>query len=223
MTYKKSRKELKESIYDNMRDLIAAKEKETRKNRGEQATAIGISPSSLSKYANMDAPAIPDGASLCKMAEYYNCSTDYILGRVKNPSSDIDDVEISNKLGLSDNSINVLKDWHKNKKGYSYLIDILLSYGGEYNRESVIIKLLDEFLYSANKMFWISNADGTFTSAEIGKVGTGTPGKYDSNLLTEKEINAIILLQLQDELKSLKKEHLKSRGESNGKYTTKKK
>ncbi len=44
---------------------------------------LGISPSMLTKWK---AGAIPNGESLIKLADYFNCSVDYLLGRTDCPS-----------------------------------------------------------------------------------------------------------------------------------------
>lgn len=49
------------------------------------AKEIGISSGSLTKWKNTG--ALPNGETLVKLADYFDCSIDYLLGRRLSPSS----------------------------------------------------------------------------------------------------------------------------------------
>lgn len=51
---------------------------------------------------------------LCIFADFYNVNTDYLLGLSNTPTTDIDDKVISEKTGLSYNSVNNLKNLKEN-------------------------------------------------------------------------------------------------------------
>ncbi|WP_288186080.1 helix-turn-helix transcriptional regulator [uncultured Sporomusa sp.] len=67
--------------------IIAQRLKETRAKRGvTQATiasAIGIQEVAYQRYEY--GTRVPAAESLCKLADYFNISTDYLLGRTDNP------------------------------------------------------------------------------------------------------------------------------------------
>lgn len=54
---------------------------------------------------------LPKTDMLIVIADYFNVSTDYILGRSN--CRGVDNAYISNELGLNDNAINVLRKWNK--------------------------------------------------------------------------------------------------------------
>lgn len=85
---------------------------ESGKSIKQLATEIGIPSGSLSKYQNNAAE--PGINSLCKIADYFDVSADYLLGITDQRTSNIDDKAIHETLGLSDKSIVKLKGYKKN-------------------------------------------------------------------------------------------------------------
>lgn len=59
-------------------------------NQLKIAMDIGLSQESISKYEN--GSAFPSKKVLIKLADYLNCSIDYLLGRTKNPNVNTDNV-----------------------------------------------------------------------------------------------------------------------------------
>lgn len=57
---------------------------EKKVKQSELAEAIGISRISISNYENGE--RTPDGEVICKLADYFNVSTDYLLGRTQTPN-----------------------------------------------------------------------------------------------------------------------------------------
>jgi len=149
------RQKLKGIISDRIYNLIKDKKEETGQTQAEQAQYIKISESSLSKYANVDAPAIPDGASLYKMAKFYNCSVDYILGRTKNPSPEIDDIEITKKLGISNGVIYALKELQNSDPhcDIAYVLNYIFDTGYGYK----FLSGLSHYFFAECDKFRISN------------------------------------------------------------------
>lgn len=65
---------------DNLKKLLS--------KRGEQeklSRSIRVSSGNISDWFNPNKNATPNATALCKIADYYNCSIDYILGRTNNP------------------------------------------------------------------------------------------------------------------------------------------
>jgi len=164
-------KNLKNTINDRIFDLIKDKKEKNKANQDEQAKGIGISAGALSKYANGN--AVPNGETLQKIATYYGCSTNYLLGLNKNPTIDVSDAEITEKLGLSNESINLLKRSKEFSLKYEKVINDILS-----TEEGM--KLLDEmvkFMYTEPIAFTLDknirtnigilNSDNTTTSIDV--------------------------------------------------------
>ena len=104
-----SKKEkINNALSDRLTDLINDK-KDRGTTQFQQAQAIGIDNASLSKYSN--GTTSPEATALYKMAEYYECSTDYLLGRTKIKNPDTANIKIGNLLGLSEKAIKYLKTW----------------------------------------------------------------------------------------------------------------
>jgi transcriptional regulator with XRE-family HTH domain len=69
-------------------NLIAERLKELRKAKNktqlEVATALNISDAAYRQYEI--SKRVPAAESLCKLADYFKVSTDYLLGRTDNPN-----------------------------------------------------------------------------------------------------------------------------------------
>ncbi|MGN1341094.1 MAG: helix-turn-helix domain-containing protein [Oscillospiraceae bacterium] len=109
MQIKKGRKP-KEKRYDSkfaevLRTLLAGKERDGI-NLSSVADELGITRQSLAQYR--DGNNIPDIVILGRMAEYFNVTTDYLLGRTPYPTVE-QDLRIAEEVtGLSEQSINAL-------------------------------------------------------------------------------------------------------------------
>lgn len=62
-----------------------------------------ITQQTLARYENGD--RLPNAETLCDIAEYYNVSVDYLLGRTENPSIDEDIINACKVTGLSEEAI----------------------------------------------------------------------------------------------------------------------
>ena len=104
----------------------------------EEKYEIKISIGSLKNYEVSEQPHSHYGAVkhmranlLCALADFYNVSTDYILGYTGSESTDIKERQITNKIGLSQKSIKNLSQLYsgKLKSGLSlaYAFDYMLS------------------------------------------------------------------------------------------------
>lgn len=87
-----------------LRDLMIEK-KVTQK---ELADSVGVSRQAISQY--MDGSAQPNLDKFVKMAEFFNVSTDYMIGSTDIRVIDINDIAINKQLGLSAKSIGKLKE-----------------------------------------------------------------------------------------------------------------
>ena len=89
---------------------ITALRKKQNKKRQEVADDLGISRSSLEYYEKNKRK--PDIEVLTKIADYYNVSADYLLGRTNAETTDKDLRFICEYTGLSENAITTLSELH---------------------------------------------------------------------------------------------------------------
>lgn len=64
---------------------------------------IGVSTATITKWKN---GAIPNGAILLKVADYFNVSTDYLLGRIERPDVIVGNVNGDNSIQANGLSVN---------------------------------------------------------------------------------------------------------------------
>ena len=99
-----------------MENTIGERMKRVRLDKGvtlaELAPVIGISPPALSNYERGE--RVPDGKALIKLAKYFDCTTDYLLGLsdAKN-SADANQIEeaaneLSTAIGKADETVRKL-------------------------------------------------------------------------------------------------------------------
>ena len=88
---------------DNLSDVI----NESGKSIREISEGTGISTGMLSKYQNDVAEAGID--KLAKLADYFNVSTDWLLGRTRVRSPDAEKQAVCNYLTLSEGAVDALR------------------------------------------------------------------------------------------------------------------
>lgn len=96
-------------IMDNVTKVFSKRLKQLRGNKSqdEVAKGIGISRGALSYYEKGERN--PDINTLSSIAKYYNVSADYLLGLSDTPTLSVEEKAICDTIGLSQNSINILK------------------------------------------------------------------------------------------------------------------
>jgi transcriptional regulator with XRE-family HTH domain len=105
---KKNSDDNKNAIFPTiLRELRADKSKAEGKEITQQifADAIDVTKSTISLYENGD--NVPDVKTIVKIADFYDVSYDYLLGKSKNKVREFTD--IGAKLGLSDKAIQNMK------------------------------------------------------------------------------------------------------------------
>jgi transcriptional regulator with XRE-family HTH domain len=166
--------------------------------QGELAKKIDIMKPQISELEN--GKREPSIRELKAYSSYFNVPMEYLLGL--KPNRHYENVDIGDKLGLSDDAIDILKAWHKTETGFNFVVDIILTYQrvcGGYG----ILYLLDEFFSSDAKQFWFANPNNKGVS-KTKVVTVASDNKYDHRQLTVEQVEPIILMNLQDELKKLK-------------------
>lgn len=93
---------------DRLQDLIADSGKDVK----TLAAEIGVSSGALSKYQNDKGE--PGITALCKIAQYFGVTTDYLVGLTNNKTQGNADIGL--ETGLSDGAIELLKIAHAQKK-----------------------------------------------------------------------------------------------------------
>lgn len=86
-----------------LRELLGA----PGETQGKLADAIGVQRQSIGQWK--DGITSPDVNAFNKIANYYNVSADYLLGKTTEKSPDIDVQAIHKKTGLSEKAIRILQ------------------------------------------------------------------------------------------------------------------
>ncbi len=172
--------------------------------RGEtqQAAAdkIGVSRQNIGKWLN--GSTTPDIETLCKIADAYNVTTDYLLGRTPNKTTEAELQAVCDYTGLSESAVEVLHqiktrgEQDKSSKAQSLLIFEAISslFSSEGSKE--FIKNLTMY----------RNSDFINAKITIEQDPMKSSGKNIEFALPYESVNSIVLLQIQDFVKSLKNE-----------------
>lgn len=133
----------------------------------------------------------PDFDTLIKLADYFNTTTDFLLGHSPNRTTDIDIQAISDYTGLSDLSITILRSFYRLKKAQqrfykargekspSYIKGTFDTYKIEKSDRSVFeIDFIDWFLRKMNYGYEILNdvtevANLKYLKTEDGRIQDG--------------------------------------------------
>lgn len=78
----------------NLNNLEKLLEEDGRGSKAKLAKAINVSTGNISDWFNSNKTALPSASALCKIADYYNCSVDYLLGRTNNPKTNDEPTKI---------------------------------------------------------------------------------------------------------------------------------
>lgn len=102
----------KESVYETEQYPFPAQlrmlMKSTKTKQRELANAIGVRPQTVSLY--VQGQSFPDVNGLTKIANFFNVSADYLLGRTKAPSRNENIQAVCNYTGLSAEAVKTIKD-----------------------------------------------------------------------------------------------------------------
>lgn len=80
------------------------------------SSEIGVSRQAISQYC--DGSTVPNADKLLKIAEYFNVSIDYLVGRTDTPTTDKDLRFICDYTGLSDKTVTLLHSRIKERAPY---------------------------------------------------------------------------------------------------------
>jgi len=168
----------------------------------ELAEEIHVSRDVVAKWENDSKRSIPNEA-LVSLADYFNVSTDYLLGRTtaKNPQN----ANAVDKYGLSENALSILENWYSNQKHNTITKSL-----------NALIEDHDVLRYIAIYLYSNMNDEGvsiTFTSRykqEGDDGGWGDAGKIHhvdvgevQEVLTNELSKGVLLLEIQDKLRDL--------------------
>lgn len=147
-----------------------SKLRKLRENKGISqisfAKGIGITKSTASLYERGD--NVPDIKTLAKIAQFYNVSSDYLLGLTKDPTPK---PAAANDLGLSPAAINILRENHcqiNEHEMFNAPIPLAMLISDIIEDDSTCIALY-------NYLYCDSYGDAAFVDSSDGKVA-GKPG-----------------------------------------------
>ena len=100
----------KDYDYDSCNHIFPSRLRELmkkyKKTQDDLAEAINITRQSVSQY--MDGSTLPRLDKFLLIAEYFNVSTDYLLGKVGEPTTDVNIQQFCEYTGLTENSVTKL-------------------------------------------------------------------------------------------------------------------
>ncbi|MGM9603001.1 MAG: helix-turn-helix domain-containing protein [Faecousia sp.] len=111
------RARMEEPFAQRLTSLIAE-----HNNAKDLQNELGISPQAISQYKNGDTR--PSLENICKIADFYHVSVDYLLGRTDAKSTDYNIQAVHEYTGLSELAIQKLKELNEYNNVNSYL-DVL--------------------------------------------------------------------------------------------------
>lgn len=125
----------KDYLKKKLEDLIEnKKDMDTSLSTKKQAELIGIPYPTFMKYVN--GTALCNIENLALIADYYNVSTDWLLGRTNGKSIDDKERAAVDVTGLSENAISSLKALTTSEKGVSEVIEAILK--NKYFEEAIL-------------------------------------------------------------------------------------
>lgn len=200
------------SLLRKLMDATGTKQKEL-------AQALGVKPQTVSLYAQ--GQSFPDVNNLAKIAQFFDVSADYLIGRSPNPTVK-EDIQVACKTtGLSEDSVKVLRSL--NEWGFTEearVIDFLLfddtrRYPGHDFRG--ILSLLHFFLKYDDEQAIKKQVsiNGAFRDVPNGSIGVS----IDSIQIDQRIIENAVLNEIQQALISVKRKLLEDRkAANNGKH-----
>jgi len=153
--------------------------KENKTTQDALADAIGVVRQTISQYAN--GSIRPSADNLLSIAEHFNVSTDYLLGRVEASTTDVTLQQFCEVTGLSEDAVEMLL----RIKDSSYHLSVL----------NEILKMESFFEMLATLHFYASNNDPKRPiSSNIAKIlRSHSPDKAFAILNSKAQIESIIM------------------------------
>lgn len=111
------------------------------------AAAIGMRPQTVSLY--VQGQSAPDINCLNKIADYFQVTSDYLLGRTSDPSIDSDSRSVCDYTGLSPEAVNIL---HSLNNSPSYTRDLRISFVNHILESDILWSRIMEHLQSAYQL-----------------------------------------------------------------------
>lgn len=121
----------KEKRYDStfatiLRELLRVEKEDKGVKLEDVAKALGVTRQSLAQYR--DGNNIPDVVLLSRMADYFGVSTDYLLGRTPNKTTDANLKAVCDYTGLSEKAVEMIYGISKSPDlMYSNALNLTLS------------------------------------------------------------------------------------------------
>lgn len=111
------------------------------------AAAIGMRPQTVSLY--VQGQSAPDINCLNKIADYFQVTSDYLLGRTSDPSIDLDSRSVCDYTSLSPKAVDIL---HTLSNSPSYTRDLRISFINHILESDIFWNRIVEHLQSAYQL-----------------------------------------------------------------------
>ena len=199
----------KESVFNGYDSVFATRLRkimdEQNKTQKEVADVLGITRQAISQY--LDGAVQPNLEKLYKLANYFQVSCDWFVGQSDIKSSDIDDMAINKKLGLTQEAIEHLQFLNENIDDIEAIenelktINFLLS-DDDSKHKTGLLGDIAEYLYGIEIIEMCKNAHyhiDNITELKDGKkIDLGA--HIISNFLKEEDVLNMLLLNVQKSL-----------------------
>lgn len=148
------------------------------------ASAIKVNRQSIGQWK--DGVTAPDIYALEKIADYFRTSTDYLLGKTDLQSSDVEDIALYNKIGLSD--LAILRLYMFNKFGFSIELSELISSQKILDALTTIKEMnsqKEKYLIELKSIADLINSKNDLTSQDVKNMIDNNRNRYKGEISSE--------------------------------------
>lgn len=149
------------------------------------AAAISVKQQTVSLWK--DGITVPDIYALERIADYFCISTDFLLGKTDLHSSDIEDIAVYNKIGLSDSAI--LKLYFFNKTGLDIELSELISSQKMLDALNIIKEICNQkkkYLTELKLIADIINSKNDLNANDVRNMIDNNRNRYKGEIDSEK-------------------------------------
>ena len=172
-------------------------------SQSKLAEDLNISRVSMSYYET--GSRCPDIDLLIKMADYFDCSLDYLTSRSDIKSIDTDIQAVCEYTGLSEEAVDILRNAEHNKTLNVAVLNHLISSFGDYEYENnkyrcVLSKIADFFNLGTNKIYYFKPSENSIIEYDGGEEAHGIMIENEDILIRESDIEELLLKEINSSL-----------------------
>ena len=178
-----SKEQLGSTIGFNINDLLI----ETNKRQKDLAQYLGVTDNTISYFCS--GSRIPSVIQLVGIANFFNVTVDYLVGRSKVSTPNTNLQAVCNYTGLSEKSVNELNIMQSNIDNTSHRIDLL----DLIINNPDLLDLLYDYLLGRGDLYGILEDDPIYAL------------DYNDRILGPEKVRRLLLVDILDELTAMRK------------------